>query len=153
MHRRERPRTRVALRTMEHNAGLGLVLVLLPVWIFLGGRISFYIGIGIAFILAGVFIAIFAIGESLNISVFLGVVIALAAIIGAAMMESGSAQKIVNWLINTLGEKQASVALMISGFILSIPVFFDTGFFLLIPLAIALALKTKRNYVRLFFVS
>jgi GntP family gluconate:H+ symporter len=74
-------------------------------------------------------------------------VIALAAIIGTAMMESGAAQKIVNWLIRSLGEKQASVALMISGFILSIPVFFDTVFFLLIPLAIALALKTKKNYV------
>ena len=74
-------------------------------------------------------------------------VIALAAIIGAAMMESGAAQKIVNWLIGSLGEKQASLALMISGFILSIPVFFDTVFFLLIPLAIALALKTKKNYV------
>ncbi len=74
-------------------------------------------------------------------------VIALAAIIGTAMMESGAAQKIVNWLIGTLGEQQASVALLLSGFILSIPVFFDTVFFLLIPLAIALAIKTKRNYV------
>ena len=74
-------------------------------------------------------------------------VIALAAIIGTAMMQSGAAQKIVNWLITTLGEKQASVALLISGFILSIPVFFDTVFFLLIPLAIALAIKTGRNYV------
>lgn len=74
-------------------------------------------------------------------------VIALAAIIGAAMMYSGAAQKIVNWLIGSLGEKQASVALLISGFILSIPVFFDTVFFLLIPLAIALALKTQKNYV------
>ena len=74
-------------------------------------------------------------------------VIALAAIIGTAMMQSGAAQKIVNWLISSLGEKQASVALLISGFILSIPVFFDTVFFLLIPLAIALALKTGKNYV------
>jgi GntP family gluconate:H+ symporter len=74
-------------------------------------------------------------------------VIALAAIIGTAMMQSGAAQKIVNWLINTLGENRASIALLISGFILSIPVFFDTVFFLLIPLAIALALKTGKNYV------
>jgi GntP family gluconate:H+ symporter len=74
-------------------------------------------------------------------------VIALAAIIGTAMMQSGAAQKIVNWLISSLGEQQASIALLISGFVLSIPVFFDTVFFLLIPLAIALALKTKRNYV------
>ncbi|MGI9543393.1 MAG: GntP family permease [Cyclobacteriaceae bacterium] len=74
-------------------------------------------------------------------------VIALAAIIGTAMMQSGAAQRIVNWLINTLGEKRAPIALLISGFVLSIPVFFDTVFFLLIPLAIALALKTGKNYV------
>lgn len=74
-------------------------------------------------------------------------VIALAAIIGTAMMESGAAERIVNWLINTLGEKRAPLALVISGFILSIPVFFDTVFFLLIPLAIALALKTGKNYI------
>lgn len=74
-------------------------------------------------------------------------VIALAAIIGTAMMESGAAERIVNWLINSLGENRAAVALMLSGFILSIPVFFDTVFFLLIPLAIALAVKTGKNFL------
>ena len=74
-------------------------------------------------------------------------VIALAAIIGTAMMQSGAAQKIVDWLISSLGERRASIALLISGFVLSIPVFFDTVFFLLIPLAIALAVNTGRNYV------
>ena len=34
-----------------------------------------------------------------------------------------------------------------SGFLLSIPVFFDTVFFLLIPLAITLAMKTGKNFV------
>lgn len=74
-------------------------------------------------------------------------VIALAAIIGTAMMESGAAQRIVNWLIGALGENRAALALLLSGFLLSIPVFFDTVFFLLIPLAIALAQKTGKNYV------
>lgn len=74
-------------------------------------------------------------------------VIALAAIIGTAMMESGAAQRIVNWLINLLGESRAALALLISGFLLSIPVFFDTVFFLLIPLAITLAQKTGKNYI------
>jgi len=74
-------------------------------------------------------------------------VIALAAMIGTAMMESGAAQRIVNWLIGALGEGQAALALLLSGFLLSIPVFFDTVFFLLIPLAIALAQKTGKNYV------
>lgn len=74
-------------------------------------------------------------------------VIALAAMIGTAMMESGAAQRIVNWLTGALGEGRAALALLLSGFLLSIPVFFDTVFFLLIPLAITLAQKTGRNYV------
>ncbi len=74
-------------------------------------------------------------------------VIALAAIIGAAMMESGAARRIVENMVNVFGESRAALALLICGFILSIPVFFDTVFFLLIPLAIALAQKTGKNYV------
>lgn len=74
-------------------------------------------------------------------------VIALAAVIGTAMMESGAAERIVAWLLGTLGEKRAALALIISGFLLSIPVFFDTVFFLLIPLGITLARKTGRDFV------
>lgn len=74
-------------------------------------------------------------------------VIALAAVIGTAMMESGAAERIVNWLLQRLGETQAALALLISGFILSIPVFFDTVFFLLIPLGITLARKTGKDFV------
>lgn len=74
-------------------------------------------------------------------------VIALAAVIGTAMMESGAATQIVKALLKHLGEKQAAVALIISGFILSIPVFLDTVFFLLIPLGITLARKTGKDYV------
>jgi GntP family gluconate:H+ symporter len=74
-------------------------------------------------------------------------VIALAAVIGTAMMQSGAAEQIVNRLLKTLGEKRAALALIISGFVLSIPVFFDTVFFLLIPLGITLALKTGKDFV------
>ncbi|MEX2566643.1 MAG: SLC13 family permease [Cyclobacteriaceae bacterium] len=74
-------------------------------------------------------------------------VIALAAVIGTAMMESGAAEQIVNWLLKTLGQKQAAMALVISGATLSIPVFFDTVFFLLIPLGITLAHKTGKDFV------
>ncbi|MCC5936920.1 MAG: gluconate transporter [Lunatimonas sp.] len=74
-------------------------------------------------------------------------VIALAAIIGAAMLESRAAERIVNDLLRYLGESRAAFALLLCGFILSIPVFFDTVFFLLIPLGIALARKTGKDYV------
>ena len=76
----------------------------------------------------------------------IGFVIAMAAIIGMCMMESGAADQIVRRLMNTLGEDRAAWAMLISGFILSIPVFFDTVFFLIIPLARALALRTGKNY-------
>lgn len=74
-------------------------------------------------------------------------VIALAAIIGTAMMESGAAIKIVNSLTGVFGERNGAIALLLSGFLLSIPVFFDTVFFLLIPVIIAFASKTRKNYV------
>jgi len=77
-------------------------------------------------------------------------VIAIAAVLGIALTESGAAEKIVNQLMRVFGEKYAGIALLIAGFILSIPVFFDTVFFLLIPLAIALATKLKKNF--LFYV-
>lgn len=74
-------------------------------------------------------------------------VIALASLIGTAMLESGAAERMVNAIISILGASRASVALLISGFILSIPIFFDTVFFLMIPLAIALVKKTKKDYL------
>lgn len=76
----------------------------------------------------------------------IGFVIAMAAIIGMCMMESGAADKIVRRLMASLGEDRAAWAMLISGFVLSIPVFFDTVFFLIIPLARALALRTGKNY-------
>lgn len=74
-------------------------------------------------------------------------VIALAAVIGTAMMESGAADEVVRWLLRTLGESRAAIALLITGFVLSVPVFFDTVFFLLIPIGITLAKKTGRDFV------
>ena len=74
-------------------------------------------------------------------------VIAIASVLGIALTESGAAERIVNQLIKIFGESRASIALLVSGFILSIPVFFDTVFFLLVPLAIVLAQKTGKNFV------
>ncbi|MFH1718820.1 MAG: SLC13 family permease [Planctomycetota bacterium] len=77
----------------------------------------------------------------------IGIVIALAAIIGKCMMDSGAADRIVRSFLNVLGEKRASTALMLSGFVLSVPVFFDTVFYLLVPLARSLWSRTRKNYV------
>ena len=72
--------------------------------------------------------------------------IAIASVIGAALMESGAAEKIVRRFIAVLGESRAPLALMACSFVLGIPVFFDTIFFLLVPLARSLALRTGRDF-------
>jgi len=74
-------------------------------------------------------------------------VIALAAIVGTAMLESGAADRIVNAMIGTLGQSRAALALLLSGFVIGIPVFFDTVFFLLLPLAQALRRRTGQDFV------
>ncbi|MEC7774842.1 MAG: SLC13 family permease [Planctomycetota bacterium] len=77
----------------------------------------------------------------------IGIVIALAAVIGQCLMESGAADRITRTLLNIFGEKRANWALLLSGYCLSIPVFFDTVFFLLVPLARAMFLRTGKNYM------
>ncbi|NLY00283.1 MAG: gluconate permease [Rhodopirellula sp.] len=77
----------------------------------------------------------------------IGIVIALAAIIGKCMMDSGAADRIVRACLGLLGEKRAPAALLMSGYILGVPVFFDTVFYLLVPLARSLWKQTRRNYV------
>ena len=78
----------------------------------------------------------------------IGITIALAAIIGDAMMRSGGADRIVRMFLELLGEKRAATALMGSGYVLSIPVFFDTTFYLLVPLARSLYRNTRRHYLK-----
>jgi GntP family gluconate:H+ symporter len=77
----------------------------------------------------------------------IAVVIGLAAAIGMCLMESGAADKVVRRFLAAFGEKRAGFAICVSGYILSIPIFFDTFFMLLLPLAQALALRMGRNYV------
>ena len=76
----------------------------------------------------------------------IGLVIALASIIGVCVMESGAADKVVRRSVAVCGEQRAGFALLAGGFPLGLPIFFDTFFMLLIPLARALRLRTGRDY-------
>jgi len=78
----------------------------------------------------------------------IGIVIALAVVIGKCMMDSGAADRIVRGFLSLLGEKRSSTALMASGFVLSIPVFFDTVFYLLVPLARSMYRRTRKHYLK-----
>lgn len=77
----------------------------------------------------------------------IGLLIAFAAVIGACLLDSGAADRIVRSALNLVGEKGAPVAFAGCGFLLGVPVFFDTVFLLMIPLGKAMRLRTGRNYV------
>jgi H+/gluconate symporter-like permease len=77
----------------------------------------------------------------------IGVVIALASVIGMCLLESGAADKVVRRFLALFGMRRAGAALLISGYILSIPIFFDTFFMLMLPLAVALHLRTGKDYL------
>src|SRR5256712_12492450 len=77
-----------------------------------------------------------------------GVVIALAAITGQARMGSGAAARIVRAFLALLGERRGATALCASGYVLSIPVFFDTVFYLLVPLARSMYGRANRDYLK-----
>lgn len=78
--------TREAIDVMQRNAAIGLSLVVLVSWVFLGSRIALLIGIGIPFSLAGTFWVLKMTGFTLNISVLLGVVIALGMLVDDAVV-------------------------------------------------------------------
>jgi len=82
----------------------------------------------------------------------IGIIVALAAIIGECLLESGAADKITRVFIRLFGERRSSLSLLTSGYVLGIPVFFDTVFYLLVPLARAMRIRTGKNYL-LFIMS
>jgi len=76
----------------------------------------------------------------------IGIVIAMAAVIGMCLVESHAADRIVRAFLRVAGARRGDVALLSSGFVLSIPVFADTVFYLLIPLARSMARRTGHRY-------
>ncbi len=77
----------------------------------------------------------------------IALLIAMASIIGKCLMDSGGAERIVSSIAKAVGEKRMPFAFIGSGFTLGIPVFFDTVFYLLIPLGKAMRVKTGKNYL------
>ncbi|MEW5787563.1 MAG: efflux RND transporter permease subunit [Pseudomonadota bacterium] len=69
--------TREAIGIMEVNALFGLAVVLAVTWFFLGGRMALLTSLGVPFALAGMFLALHLLGQTLNVSVLLGVAIVL----------------------------------------------------------------------------
>lgn len=77
----------------------------------------------------------------------IGILIALASVVGSCLMHSGAAAVIIRRMLSWVGEARASYALAGSSFLLGIPVFFDTVFYLMVPLAKSLRRQVGKDYV------
>lgn len=77
----------------------------------------------------------------------IGLLIAMACVIGRCLLASGAAERIVRSALAIVGPRGAPIAFSASSFLLSIPVFFDSVFLLTIPLAKATWLKLRKNYL------
>lgn len=135
-------------------AGVLFVILAIARW-----KIHAFFALMLAAMLVGLIVAVGGFGkltlfEAIERPVFelgsaagkIAFVIAMAAVIGECLTVSGGAERIVTWLLHLFKEKRAGAALLSAGFLLGIPVFFDTVFLLLLPLARALAVKTGRDY-------
>ena len=76
---------------------------------------------------------------------FVAVVVGLGAMFGKMLEVSGGAERLAQTLINRFGEERSQWALGITGFIVAIPVFFDVGFIILVPIIYGLARKTGKS--------
>lgn len=79
----------------------------------------------------------------------IGILIAMAAIIGKCLLESGAAERIIRSILLLTGMDKAPVAFLVSSFFIGIPVFFDTVIFLMMPLVKSMALRMQKSYLLL----
>ena len=76
---------------------------------------------------------------------FIATIIGIGAIFGAMLEHSGGTQSLANTLVRKFGQEKAPWAMLLTGFIISIPVFLDVALVILAPLLYALARDTKKS--------
>ncbi|MGG4198558.1 gluconate:H+ symporter [Peribacillus frigoritolerans] len=72
-------------------------------------------------------------------------ILALGTILGKMMSDSGAGMQVADFFINKFGVKNLPWAMLLSGFIIGIPVFFEVGLVILLPLVISIRKSTKVN--------
>ncbi len=77
----------------------------------------------------------------------IGIVIILGAFIGAVLEKTGAALKLADMVIRLVGEKNPELAIELMGWVVSIPVFCDSGFVILNPIRKALVKRTGKSSV------
>ena len=123
-----------------------LVLILLTVFIKLDAFISF--------ILVAIFVGLASGMDPLTISSsiqtgigdtlgFLAIILGFGAMLGKLVADSGAAQRISITLIDVFGKKNVQWALMVTGFLVGVPLFYSVAFVLLVPLLFTVAFRIK----------
>ena len=75
----------------------------------------------------------------------IALLVGLGSMFGAILETSGGAQSIAVTMVKKFGDEKAAWALGITGLVIAMPVFFDAGLIILIPLAFSLAKRTKKS--------
>lgn len=123
-----------------------IILVAMITW----GKVNAFLAFLVVSILAGLCLGIpmkditksvyKGIGDTLGSLV---IIIVLGAMLGKIVAESGAAQKIATVMMKSFGDKYIQWALMLTGFIIGIPLFYQVGFVLIIPMIFSIIYKYK----------
>lgn len=123
-----------------------LLLVILVTWVKLNAFLSFLCVSIIGGLLLGIPFEKVTVSVQKGFGDTLGqlaVIICFGAVLGKLIAVSGGAQKIAGTLVNSIGKKNIQWALVATGFIVGIPLFYGIGFVLLVPLAFTIVYKYK----------
>jgi Gnt-I system high-affinity gluconate transporter len=132
---------------------MSLIIVLLGICLLLFLILGLKFNTFISFVIVSLAVAI-AEGMSLdkavvsiengigNTMAFILMILCFGAMLGKLVSESGAAQRITLQLVKTFGVKNIQLALMLTGFVVGISLFYDVGFFVMIPLIFTIAAST-----------
>jgi len=123
-----------------------LVLVLLISWAKVNTLLAFLISSILGAVLLGIPVDNIPLTIEKGLGNMLGslaIIVVLGAMFGKLVSESGAAQKIATVLMRLSGKKYISWALMLTGFLVGIPLFYNVGFVLLVPLVFSVAHQYK----------
>lgn len=76
---------------------------------------------------------------------FIAIIVGLGSILGKMLEVSGGAEALARNIVSLFGTAKTTWGLTLTGFIISIPVFLDVGFIILVPIVYALARKSKKS--------
>ncbi len=80
---------------------------------------------------------------------FVGVILALGTMLGKLMADSGGADQIARTLIRAFGKERVHWSMMLAAFLVGIPLFFEIGFILLIPLVFIVARRSGVSLIKI----